>query len=73
MRLQFRCTNARLYLDPYREYCALGLTQCAFCDKADLRMVKVSAKQMIQDDKHREVYYDYTTGRDEVRGIWRIG
>ena len=65
MKLQFRCTNARLDLDPYREYCAIGLTKCAFCDKADLRTVTVSAKKMMEDDKYATTAYDFTTGRME--------
>ena len=52
MKLQFRCTNARLDLDPYREYCAIGLDNCIGCKLVELRMVKVTQRQIDEDEKH---------------------
>ena len=73
MRVQYRCINARMEFEPeYREYCAIGLQNCTGCKSVELRIVKVSANQLMEDDTHAEVYYDYTTGRTEKRGIgWK--
>ena len=66
MRVQYRCINARMEFEPeYREYCAIGLTQCTGCKLSKFRTVKVTAKQMIEDEKHETKAYDYTSGRLE--------
>ena len=65
MRVQFCCTNARLDLDPYREYCAIGLQNCIGCQMAELRTVTVTANQMIKDEKYATTTYDFTSGRME--------
>ena len=63
MRVQYRCINARMEFEPeYREYCSLGLQNCTGCQLAELRMIKVTAKQLIEDEKHEWRVYDYTTG-----------
>ena len=69
MRVQYRCIKARMEFEPeYREYCSLGLQNCTGCQVAELRRITVTTEQMIEDDIHAEVYYDYTTGRTEKRG-----
>jgi hypothetical protein len=41
------------------------LTQCTGCKLAKFRTVKVTAKQMIEDEKHETKAYDYTSGKLE--------
>ena len=66
MRVQYRCINARMEFDPaYREYCAIGLQSCIGCKLAELRMVTVTAKQQIEDDKYATTAYQFTTGMME--------
>ena len=65
MKIQSRCTNARLDLEPYREYCSLGLDKCHGCVMADLQTIRVTAKQLIEDARHETVMYDSTTGKLE--------
>ena len=67
MKVQFRCKHARLDLDPYREYCALGLQDCTFCQQAEIVTVKQSVDQALEDAKHAEVFYNSTTGRLDYR------
>ncbi len=53
MRVQYRCTNARTSFEPeYREYCAIGLDNCIGCELAELRMIKVTQRQIDEDEKH---------------------
>ena len=65
MKVQMRCTNARLDFDPYREYCAIGLQNCTGCKLAELRTVTVTSKQMIEDEKYATTAYQFTNGRME--------
>ena len=65
MKIQHRCRHAKLDLEPYREYCSLGLQNCVGCEMAELRTVKVTPKQMIEDARHETVMYDSTTGKLE--------
>ena len=53
MRVQYRCINARMEFEPeYREYCAIGLDNCIGCKLVELRMVKVTQRQIDEDEKH---------------------
>jgi len=36
----------------YREYCAIGLHDCTGCELVELRMVKVTQRQIAEDEKH---------------------
>jgi hypothetical protein len=36
----------------YREYCAIGLDNCIGCELAELRMIKVTQRQIDEDEKH---------------------